>query len=173
MSWNSDEARQIGRIETKLDTFANAHDDLTKRVSTTESFMHKTKGVLAVFTVVAGLATAYFLSGCATAYTQCDYDATSTKLTESVGWSNVLGKGTIDNMVTPCKNLLHESEGTGLDEGTLRAIEALSKIAPSAAAASALEDVRGALTNRLDSFDGQSEDELFESILNNLTDTNP
>ena len=93
--------------------------------------------------------------GCVTAFTQCDYvlaenpqgNGKIALLEEATGWSSVLGKGTIDNTVTVCTSLNHQSSGTGLDEGTLRAIEALSKIAPPAAAASALSDVSKALAD--------------------------
>ena len=107
------------------------------------------------FYAVVALAAALTL-GCVTAFTQCDYvladnpqgDGKISLLEEATGWSSVLGKGTIDNTVKVCKSLNHQSSDTGLDEGTLRAVEALSKIAPPAAAASALNDIRKVLADR-------------------------
>ena len=88
-------------------------------------------------------------AGCVTAFTQCDYvvGKDGSKLEEATGWSSVLGKGAIDNTVKVCESLNHQSSDTGLDEGTLRAVEALSKIAPPAAAAGALGDVLKALND--------------------------
>jgi hypothetical protein len=155
MSWNADEARTIGRIEQKLDTFSKTCTALAERVSTTESFMLRVKGVFAFLSVVGVIAAAFLLSGCVTAFTQCDYKvavdangAPVSTLEEAVGWSSVLGKGDIDNLVTTCKTVLHESIDTGLDAGTLAAVEALAKIAPTAAAASALQDVNKALEEK-------------------------
>ncbi len=126
-----------------------------EKMGVVTSYMEKLAAALAALgirrklpatgTIAAVSLVALLSLGCVTAYTQCDYDVKTTKLTEVTGWSNVIGKGDVDNTVMTCKNIFHDSIDTGLDAGTLQAIQALSKIAPPAAAASALTDIREAL----------------------------
>lgn len=59
MSWTPDEARQIGRIETKLD----ALNDIEDRVGALERFRAYTKGVTATITLAVSAISYYFTRG--------------------------------------------------------------------------------------------------------------
>ena len=113
MSWSSEEAIQIGRMEQKLDDITEDNRAYARRLTAVEVFMHRVKGAAALLTAAASVIAVFFLSGCAHQHIRTYYVTGEIKC-DSL--TTVLGQGEVSVLVesAECPDTIYESVGTGL-----------------------------------------------------------
>jgi hypothetical protein len=128
MTWTPDEARTIGRIETKIDQALS----FGPRVSKLETFANRAKGVLAFLSLAGSILAVVLMSGCVTAKTHCAYAADGT-LQKAWTRTTIVGKGDTAIAINACKKLDFSTADTGLSDNGVEAFEKAAKAAVRAA----------------------------------------
>ncbi len=137
MSWNKEEAVQIGRMEEQLDNIAEDIKEHAPRLTSLETFANRTKGVLAFLSIVGSIIAVVLFTGCATAKTHCSYSDDG-KLTRAWSRSTVVGKGDTEITVEACNGILFETHDTGLSDNAADLAKAAAEAAAKASAAGSL-----------------------------------
>lgn len=144
MSWSTEEAIQVTRMEEQLNSIAQDLIAYAPRITALETFVNRTKGVLAFLSIIGSILVVLLMTGCATAKTHCSYGADG-QLTRAWSRSTVVGKGDTEILVDACTGIIFETHDTGLSDNTAELSKAVAKSAAQATAAGAAAGVFGGI----------------------------
>jgi hypothetical protein len=141
MALNPQESQQIGRIEAKVDILLESDKECEVRLSKLESWSSKSKGALAILSLLFTLGCAYIVAGCAH-YSNTNYYPSGVIAQETV--STVLGSG--EATILDGEDL-YSTRDNGISDNVVDGVKAAVTATPPGAAAGVFGGILGSLPN--------------------------
>jgi hypothetical protein len=143
MALNPQESQQIGRIEAKVDILLESDKECEIRLSKLESWSSKSKGALAILSLLFTLGCAYIVAGCAHMH-DISYYPSGAIQNEVV--STVIGTGET-TLLIECDNgeKFYTTRDTGISDNAVEGVEAGVTVTPPGAVAGFLGGLLGRL----------------------------